>query len=93
MRAYDLVFVVHPELEDSAFKELVERIKSWITDAGGQITKTDIWGKRRLAYPLRKQHEAQYVLLQVQMLPSFCAQLERNLRLQENVLRFLLNAK
>lgn len=93
MRAYELVFVVHPELDDSAFKELIERIKSWITDAGGQVTKTDLWGKRRLAYPLRKQIEAQYVLLQVQMAPSFCAQLERNLRLQEYVLRYLLSAR
>ena len=90
MREYELVFVVHPDLDDSAFKELVERVKGWITDGGGQVSKTDLWGKRKLAYPIRKQKEGQYVLLETQMSPAFCSQLERNLRLQESVLRYLV---
>ena len=93
MRAYELVFIVHPDLDDSALKELVDRVKGWITDAGGQVAKVDLWGKRKLAYRLRKQTEGQYVLMKTQMTPSFCTQLERNLRLQEPVLRFLLAAE
>ncbi|HLE52624.1 MAG: 30S ribosomal protein S6 [Chloroflexi bacterium RBG_19FT_COMBO_50_10] len=93
MRAYELVFIVHPDLDDSALKELVDRVKGWITDAGGQVAKVDLWGKRKLAYRLRKQSEGQYVLMKTQMAPSFCTQLERNLRLQEPVLRFLLAAE
>jgi small subunit ribosomal protein S6 len=93
MRAYELVFIVHPDLDDSALKELVDRVKGWITDAGGQVAKVDLWGKRKLAYRLRKQSEGQYVLMKTQMDPSFCIQLERNLRLQEPVLRFLLAAE
>ena len=93
MRAYELVFIVHPDLDDSALKELVDRVKGWITDAGGQVAKVDLWGKRKLAYRLRKQSEGQYVLMKTQMAPSFCIQLERNLRLQEPVLRFLLAAE
>ena len=92
MRAYELVFIVHPDLEDVAFKELVERVKGWITEAGGQVAKVDLWGKRKLAYSLRKQKEGHYVIIQTQMAPSFCAQLERNLRLQESVMRFLIAA-
>ena len=93
MRAYELIFIVHPDLDDSALKELVDRVKGWITDAGGQVAKVDLWGKRKLAYRLRKQSEGQYVLMKTQLAPSFCVQLERNLRLQEPVMRFLLAAE
>ncbi len=90
MREYELVFIVHPDLDDSAFKDLVDRVKSWITEAGGQVSKVDLWGKRKLAYPIRKQLEGQYVFMKTQLSPVFCSQLERNLRLQESVLRYLL---
>lgn len=90
MRNYELVFIVHPELEDSAFNEIVDRVQSWITDGGGKVLKVDIWGKRQLAYPIRKQTEGQYVLVQSQIEPSRCAELERNLNIQEPILRYLL---
>ncbi len=92
MRNYELVFIVHPDLDDTAFKDITQKVSGWITEAGGVITKTDIWGKRRLAYPIRKQKEGQYVLLQLQLNPNFGVTLERNLRFQEQVLRFMLTA-
>lgn len=93
MREYELVFVIHPDLDENAFKELIDRIKGWITEAGGQVTKIDLWGKRKLAYLIKKQTEGLYVLMITQMAPSFCTQLERNLRFQEPVLRFLITAR
>jgi small subunit ribosomal protein S6 len=72
------------------FKDLIEKVKGWITDSGGQVSKVDVWGKRRLAYSLRKQKEGLYVLIQAQMAPTSCAVLERNLRLQEPIMRYLL---
>jgi small subunit ribosomal protein S6 len=92
MRNYELVFLVHPDLDETAFKDMVQKVSGWITEAGGLITKTDIWGKRRLAYPIRKQKEGQYVLLQIQIPPQFGATLERNLRFQEQILRFMITA-
>lgn len=92
MREYELVFIVHPDLDDSAFKEVVERVKGWITEAGGRISSVDVWGKRKLAYPLRKQNEGNYVLIQSEMDRGFTAQLELNLRLLEPIMRFLLTA-
>ena len=92
MRAYELVFIVHPDLDESAFKELVEKVKGWITEDGGQVTKLDLWGKRRLAYPIRKQKEGQYVLMQTTYPPAAGVKLERNLRLTEPILRFLISA-
>ncbi len=90
MKNYELVFIVHPDLDENAFKELVEKVKGWIVEAGGQVTKIDLWGKRRLAYLIRKQREGQYVLMHASMPASACSGLERNLRFQEPVLRFLL---
>ena len=92
MREYELVFIVHPDLDDSALKDVVEKVKDWITEAGGEVSKVDLWGKRKLAYSIRKQKEGQYVLFRTQMDPAFGATLERNLRFLEPVMRFLLTS-
>lgn len=93
MRSYELMFIVHPELDDSALNEIVDRVKGWVSDSGGQVVETDLWGKRRLAYPIQKQFEGYYVLMSTQLDPKFCAELEHNLGLQEPVMRYLLTAQ
>lgn len=90
MRNYEVVVIIHPDLDESAFNELVERVQGWITEGGGTVSKVDLWGKRKLAYEIRKQTEGQYVLLETEMEPEFCTELERNLGLQEAVMRFLI---
>jgi small subunit ribosomal protein S6 len=80
MRDYEVVFIIQSDLDDTARTEIVERVSSWITDAGGTIVKKDDWGKRRLAYSIRKQREGHYVLLQTQMEPAFVTTLERNIQ-------------
>lgn len=90
MRDYEVVFIIHPELEETALNETVDKVQGWITETGGAISKVDLWGKRKLAYPIRKQREGQYVLLQAQMEPSSCGALERNLRFLEPIMRFLI---
>lgn len=93
MREYEMVFIVHPDLEEEAFNEVLDKVKGWVTDAGGQVTKVDLWGRRRLAYPIRKQIEGQYVLLHLSMSPQTGNDLERNLRFLEPVMRFLIITK
>ena len=90
MREYELVFIVHPDLDDTALKDVIEKVSGWITEAGGSVSKIDLWGKRKLAYAIRKQKEGQYVLLSTLMEPTFGVTLERNLRFLEPVMRFLL---
>lgn len=90
MRDYEVTFIVHPDLDDAAFKEIIERVTGWIKEGAGTVSKMDLWGKRKLAYPIRKKTDGQYVLLHTQMAPSFCATLERNLRYLEPIMRFLI---
>lgn len=90
MRKYELVCVLQPDLDETAFNNVVDRIKGWINEAGGSIDKVDVWGRRRLAYPIRKQNEGQYVLLNVSLPPQAATELERNIRFQEAVMRHML---
>lgn len=90
MRNYELVCILHPDLDETAFNGALDKIKGWITGAEGSIKKTDIWGRRKMAYLIRKQREGQYVLLNISMPPTATAELERNLRLLEPVMRHLL---
>ena len=92
MRNYEVVLIVNPDLDETALNGVVDRVKAWITDAGGTVAKVDLWGKRRMAYLIRKQREGQYVLVVSQFAPSFTAVLERNLRFLEPVMRFLITA-
>jgi small subunit ribosomal protein S6 len=93
MRGYELVLIVHPDLDETAFNQIIERISGLIKSDGGEIIKTDIWGKRQLAYPIRKLNEGQYVLLHVKMNAQFGKSIERDLRYMESILRFMLIAK
>jgi small subunit ribosomal protein S6 len=93
MRAYELIVIIHPGLDEAAVNQTLEKIKGWITTAGGTISTTDVWGKRRLAYQIQKQRDGLYYLLNIQMVPTANADLERNLRILEPVMRFSIIAK
>ncbi len=93
MRSYEVVFIVHPDLDENALKGVIDRVQGWITGAGGSVDKVDQWGKRRLAYSIRKQREGQYVYMDAQFNPAFSAELERNLRFVEPVMRFSIISK
>ncbi|MRR29696.1 30S ribosomal protein S6 [bacterium] len=88
MRNYELVFIIQPDLDETAVKGLVDKVQGWITEAGGTVAKVDNWGKRRLAYQINKRREGQYVLFELQLPPTASAELERNLRFQEPIMRF-----
>lgn len=90
MRNYEVALVVHPEVDEEAFNALMEKIQGWITSAGGKIGQIENWGRRRLAYLIRKQREGQYVFIQAQMAAAASGEVERNLRLTEQVMRFLI---
>ena len=73
-----------------AFTGVVDKVKGWMTTAGGTVTQTNVWGRRRLAYPINKLTEGQYVLFLAQLPAQALAGLEREFRLSEEILRFLI---
>ncbi|MBK9207565.1 MAG: 30S ribosomal protein S6 [Anaerolineales bacterium] len=91
MRKYELICVIQPDLDEAAFNGVVEKVKGWISDSGGTVDKVDVWGRRKLAYIIKKQREGQFVLLNMTMSPAATSELERNLRFQETLLRHMLS--
>ncbi len=92
MRKYELVCIVQPDLDETAFKGALERVQGWVTEAGGSVDKVDVWGRRRLAFPIHKQRDGQYVLMNISLEPKSASDLERNIRYFETVLRHMLTA-
>ena len=90
MRNYEVALIAHPELNEEALAGLIERVKGWITASGGVVGEIDQMGRRRLAYAIRRQSEGQYVFVPAQLPPDAARELERNLRLTEPILRFMI---
>jgi small subunit ribosomal protein S6 len=90
MRKYELVCIVHPDLDETAFSGIVDKIKGWVVETSGTVDKVEIWGRKRLAYTIKKQREGQYVLFNLSLEPTTTAGLEKNLRFQEPIIRYML---
>jgi len=83
---YETIFVLDATLEDEQIETLVEKFKSLIAE-NGQIDSIDVWGKRRLAYPINYKTEGYYVLVNFTSVPSFPLELDRIYKITEGVLR------
>lgn len=90
MRNYEIAYIADPDLDEAALTALDEKVKGWIEGAGGSVVKVDRWGKRRLAYTIKKRHDGHYVFVQAALPSAAITPLERNLRLAEPVLRFMI---
>lgn len=90
MRAYELMYIVRPDLDEETVKSVNDRVVAIITDNGGQVEKTDLMGKRRLAYEIKGYTEGVYTVIQFQAGPDLIQELERQLRINDNVLRHLV---
>lgn len=86
MRHYELMVILDPDLEERTIAPSLERFLSVVTNAGGTV-QTEIWGRRRLAYEIRKQIEGIYAIVDIHAEPAAVAELDRQLNLNESVLR------
>ena len=90
MRDYELIYIVHPEVDEEGLAALADEVQSLIESTGGTIRQVRPWGLRRMAYPIKKVREGHYVLLIIGMQPQGIAELERGLRLKEPIIRHLV---
>ena len=88
-RTYEVIFIVNPDAEDAEVMRLTEAMQKIITDQGGSITKTEMMGKRRLAYEINHKRDGVYVLLEVDGSGAEIAELERRMRVNDRILRYM----
>jgi small subunit ribosomal protein S6 len=86
---YEIAVLYHPDLEID-LEKAESRVKKIIADNGGKITNTDNWGKRKLAYPIKKQEFAVYVFYTVDMEPAGVAKIEQTFNITDEIIRFLI---
>lgn len=90
LNKYEIVIVWNPQLNENLISENIEKIKKIIHIDSGEITKTEVWGIKKLAYPIKKFSNGNYVYLQFNTPPQIIKQLNEFLQLNENILRYLI---
>lgn len=90
MRKYEIMYIIAPNLDETATKEIIERFNGVLTTNGAEITNSKEMGKRRLAYEINDFREGFYVLLQVQSNPEAIAEFNRLTKINENIIRVLI---
>ena len=90
MSKYELALVVNAKIEDDSREAVVEKAKAYIERFGGTITEVEEWGKKRLAYEIQKMREGFYYFIQFEAGTDCPAELEKRMRIMDNVLRYLI---
>lgn len=93
MRDYELVLVIDPDLAEGDRKKEIAKVKKIIEDLKGKVEKTDEWGKRELVYPIKKKKVGYYFLLAIKLPNKAPAQVDSKLKLEEEIIRYLLVKK
>ena len=93
MRDYEVLYIVRADLDDEKVQDAVKRVNTLIERSGGTVERTNLWGKRKLAYEVKHQKEGSYVLQDFQFDPSRVPELEAGLKITEEVLRHLIVRK
>ena len=90
LHEYELVVILSPEIQEDRIAGSIERLNQSITSRGGEVADTNHWGRRRLAYTIKRHLEGNYVVSQIRLDPTQVPALESGLRISEEVLRHLI---
>jgi small subunit ribosomal protein S6 len=92
-RDYELAFILNPEVNEEETRAILERVEQIVATYGGQIVKVNQWGRRRLAYPIQRHRDGQYIFIDMILTPETVAELERMLKVSEIVLRYMVRKR
>ena len=90
LRDYELVVILSPEIGDDVITDSIGRVQHGVTSRGGEIIDVNHWGRRRMAYPIKRHLEGNYVVSQIRLDPGQVPSLEGSLRISEEVLRHMI---
>ena len=90
MTNYEVLFILDPAAEDADKEAFTERVQTIITDEEGTVGKVDVWGMRKLAYPIRKKNEGYYVLIEFQAGTDLPKELDRRLKIADICMRHII---
>jgi small subunit ribosomal protein S6 len=90
VHSYELIYILQPDMDSNTITDVQNRLTQAIAGQQGEVKATEVWGKRTLAYPIQKHVTGYYVLHRFDMDPSGTEELERLLRFNENVIRYLI---
>ena len=90
VRDYELMYIVRPDLDDDGVKAAMDSVQSIVENNGGEVVKTTPWGKRRLAYEIQKLRDGHYVLLEIRLDGTRVKEVERTLRIHDQVFRHMV---
>lgn len=93
MKAYEVLYIVKPTLDDEAREAVLDSIKNIITEAKGEVGEIDVWGSRKLAYPIEKFRDGIYTLVNFKADVEFPKELDRRLKISEDVIRHVIVAQ
>lgn len=93
MNPYEALYILVPELDEETNKAAIEKFKGIVEANGGEIVDVDEWGKRRLAYPIDYKTEGYYVLMSFDSAPELPAELERNFKNDERIMRYMVTRR
>ena len=93
MNQYEALYIIVPEIDEETNKATIEKFKGIVESNAGEIVSVDEWGKRRLAYAIDYKTEGYYVLMSFNSAPEFPAELERNFKNDERIMRHMVTRK
>ncbi|MEK6599770.1 MAG: 30S ribosomal protein S6 [Deltaproteobacteria bacterium] len=85
---YEVVFITRPDAGEDVIKGIIQKVKDTVDGLNGQVVKIEEWGKRRMAYPIRKHADGHYIFANISSSPAASKEVERILRLNEDVIRY-----
>lgn len=90
MRKYEVMYIIRTDIEQEVVQSTVEKFQGIITNNGGEITKHDVMGKRRLAYEINKFRDGHYVLVNFTATPEVVVELDRVMKISDEIIRYLI---